>query len=259
MKTASCLCILLLVLTAGCIEVEETITLNSDGSGLLELSYGMKEEQIQKMEQAAAEAEKAQAAAKAEAAAEAGIDGEAEVESTEEPSASPLDFDEETIRQQFKEVEVDGVKLESVHTESREGMKFVQLKIRFPSLAGLVQTPLMSERHLSLAATAEGNYLFKLSAGEAEGQNLPEATDPDTERMLQSLMQGFRVVVNVRPPGKVLKSNASRQGEREATWEFDISKDPQAVSRVSRLDMWVTFDGQGLELKQFPGERTGAP
>jgi hypothetical protein len=230
-------CILLVLCAAGCIQVEQTLTFHPDGSGVMKLSYGMSQEQVGQLEQAMDEARD--------------LEEEAEGDGTPPDAESPLDFDEDNIREQFKDFHKYGVDLASVKTEVKDGWKFVHMKVEFRSLRGLLQTPLLSDRHVTLKKDPEGNYIFRQTTSDAsETGSVAEATPPEMEEVVRELMKGFKLVVNIDTPGEVIDTSAPVKKKKRVTWEFDIDKDPQAVSRAGNLDMWVTFDGQGLDLPE---------
>jgi len=214
---------------SGCVKVDQTLTLNPDGSGTIHLSYARSEEgddTVQGMMRSMME--------------QAGPEME-----------TPLDFTDEELRRDFKEYEPYGVTLESLKSEERDGWKYRHMVIRFRDLKGLSQTGFLSDRNLSLARNAQGNYVFTQTA--AQG-NLPEelaSDDPQTEYMMAQLMEGFRAVIRVRTPGRILETNAPEKTDNSATWTFDLEKDPQALQKIQRLAPRIVFEGKGLKIPDF--------
>lgn len=226
-------CLAVLLLAAGCIQVEQAIEIRPDGSGTLDLSYGMSRETVGQIEGAVREA--------------SGLEQEPDA-----TPSSPMDFDEASIRESFKDFEPHGVTLASLETETRADWKFMRLKIAFRDLAGLTKTSFFSDRNVSLRRNAEGHYTFRLAAGanDAEASG-PTADSPEMEQLAKEIMKGFRMAVSITAPGRVLATSGDRKDDHTVAWEFDLDKDPQAVSRAGSLDMWVTFDGEGLKIPEF--------
>ena len=214
---------------SGCVKVDQTLTLNPDGSGTIHLSYARSEEgddTVQGMMRSMME--------------QAGPEME-----------TPLDFTDEELRRDFKEYEPYGVTLESLKSEERDGWQYRHMVIRFRDLKGLSQTGFLSDRNITLARNPQGNYIFTQTA--AHG-NLPEelaSDDPQTEYMMAQLMEGFRAVIRVRTPGRILETNAPEKTDNSATWTFDLEKDPQALQKIQRLAPRIVFEGKGLKIPDF--------
>jgi len=225
---------LALALLTGCIHVEQILTLKPDGSGELHVTYGMSKDDIAQMQEMSKGA-----------MAEEGV-------SNDVAAASPFDFNEADIREDFKAYEEHGVTLNSVRTEESNNWKFVYLDIGFKSLAGLSRTDFVSDRTISLAKTAEGRYVFRQAASGAQDKAAREGVDQESiDTMMAGMMKGFHATMTVRTPGKILKTNAGQSDEQSATWDFDLEKDPQALQRAQKLDMQVEFDGTGIEIPEF--------
>ena len=217
-------------LFCGCVKVDQTLTLNPDGTGTINLSYARSEESASTMQGFA----------------------RAMMDQSGPDMQTPLDFTDEELRQDFKEYEPYGVFLDSLKSEERDGWKYRHMVIRFRDLKGLAQTGFLSDRNISIARNAQGNYVFTQAAS-ANG-NIPEelsGDDPQTAYMLAQLMEGFRAVIRVRTPGRILETNAPEKTDNSATWTFDLDKDPQALEKVQKLSMKIVFDGKGLKIPDF--------
>lgn len=222
------------LLIVGCVQVEQTLTLNADGSGSLAVSYGMSKEDVAQMEAMSREAFEAEGM-------------------TNDPEAYAMfDFDEDDIRADFKAYEQHGVTLQSVKTAESNGWKYVHLNVKFKSLEGLSRTEFISDRTISLVRDEEGHYLFRQAAAQTPAEEEAAGKEQDdVAAAMADLMKGFRAVMIVRAPSKILSSNAGASDETSATWEFDLAKDPNALERAQKLDMQVRFDGTGLSLPEF--------
>lgn len=213
---------------AGCLQVEETITLLPDGSGTLELSYAVPAATAEELESAFADE---------------GANGSSGGE------GGGLNFDEAAIREEFKELESFGVTLESVSSGKTADWETMRMKVRFTSLDGLARTPLMSDRAMTLKKERGGSYILRqTSATAAAAGGTPGADDPEMEQMIRDMMKGFKVAVRINTPGKVLDTSAPEHDNGSASWVFDLDQDPKALEKLAGLDMWIRFDGSALDL-----------
>lgn len=228
--------LLLAALAGGCIRVEETLKIEKDGSGVIDITYGMSDENAARMQELAQTM-----ISNAEGGASA--------------ASMPFGFSEEQIRKDFKEYEASGVALKSVSTEVRDGWKFRRLVIQFPSLAALAETGFLSDRNLSVSRNENGNYVFcQLSDPNAQAAGLNGYGDPQTEAALKEIMKGFRAVVRIETPGQILETTATEKTDRSATWTFDFDEDPKALDRIQASTLKIVFDGQGVMIPEFKSE-----
>lgn len=223
---------------AGCINVDQTLSLEKDGSGTIDLTYSMSEASISEWQDVAQH-----------------MFGSSEP--GEESSVMPFDFTDQDIRDDFKEYEKDGVVLRSVQSETRNGWRSRRMLIGFKSLAGVAKTGFLANRDISLVKDANGNYVFTQKPGGAG--NLPPELTPFAELKADSLfgdmMQGFKAVVRVRTPGPILETNAPQKKDREAAWTYDLDRDPQALQKVQEASLRIVFEGKGLDIPAFRSGR----
>lgn len=220
-----------LALAAGCLRVDQALTLNADGTGRLHVRYGMKQETIRQFEATDPSRSEAGGAPAAK---------------------SPfLRFDEKQVREDFKVYAQDGVTLESFRAEEKEGWRYVDLDMRFASLPGLLKTEFLSDRRLTLRRNAEGDYVLEQHP---DNPHVPEkhAEDQAAQDMLREVMKGFRATMTVTAPGEVIDSNGTATG-RVVSWVFDLEKDPHAMAKAQQLCMRVVFRGAGLQLPAAVG------
>lgn len=219
--------IAILPLLSGCIEVEQTLVLKKDGSGVVHLNYAISDERAEQMEML----------------------NETFYADDEGSGGEPLslNFTEEDIRRDFREFEPYGVRLESVKTTKRDGWTYRNLVISFRDLKGLAQTGFLANRNVSLVRNAKGDYVFTQAGGGASGAVPQYPADPFTQR----LFEGFRAVINVRTPGKILQTNAQRKTQDTATWIFDLDEDPEAVQNVQAVAIQIVFAGKGLRIPEY--------
>ncbi|HMP76183.1 MAG TPA: hypothetical protein PKE12_07805 [Kiritimatiellia bacterium] len=219
------LCLLIApVMFTGCVQVEQTLSLDAEGGGVLTVQYSMTLEKLAELEARARE--------------EAGDDADAAI-------PSPLAYDEAQIREDFKEYEPMGVTLLEARTWEEGGSKHVRLKMKFTSFAGLGQTEFLSDRTLKLVRVDDA-YEFSQMAPESA------AVEDEMYDFMVGMMKGFRATLSIETPGDILDSNSDETDGRKASWRFDLAKDPDALKRAQQLNLRVRFSAEGLALAEFP-------
>jgi hypothetical protein len=231
-------------LLAGCIKMDEKLMLKRDGAGTLAMSYAMSEQtirQMQMMQTMAEEMGKKSSEQSGKEKQDAPSAGKSSVQ-------SDLEFDEAKVRQKFKKYEAQGVHLDDVQSETRNGWRYMHLKVHFDNLAGLARTDLYDDRKLSLTKNPDGNYRLAFGYGEGK-EDAPETPDsPQMEQMMAAMMAGLHVATSVTVPGGILQTNAHQRNHNTASWDYDIDKDPKAMSKMKKEAPYVVFAGNGLEL-----------
>ncbi len=222
---------LLLAALLGCVRVEQTLTLDADGGGALSVQYGMPLEAVAELE----------ARMKAEAGSDEGAD-----DGTGAAAPSLFSFDEEQVRADFRELEPQGIALQEIRSWESDGFKHLRILLRFRSLEALAQTEFLSDRQISLRRVSDTDYEFRQAAPPAD----PALAG--AEELMGGMLAGFRAELSVEVPGPIVNANADTNGERRATWVFDLEHDPRALSRAQHMDLRIIFNGAGLSLAEFP-------
>ncbi len=231
---ALCASSLLLFAVAGCVHVDQTLTLSRDGSGAIDLFYAQPEKsstQVQALARRILE--------------QAGAD--------ESMTTLPLEVTDDQIRQEFKALAPYGVTLHSVKTESRDGWMVRNMNIRFRDLKGLSAAGLLADRDVALARDAKGDYVFTQSAGRnsTTAEALALLEELQATPLMKALMQGFRARIRVITPTSILETNAPEKEDRAAAWTLDYDQDPDMIGKAHRLAMRIVFAGQGLKIPDF--------
>ena len=230
----------------GCVKVEQTLTLKKDGSGTLDMRYGMSEQTIAQME-----------------AMEKMAESMGQEEDAEAESGSPFDFDEAEIREQFETSAPEGVKLVSLDSESVDGWKYMNLKLAFDDLAALRQTEFFSDGAMSLTKNADGNYVLVQSTG-AEDAMPPTPSDGGDAaaaamlEQMSAMFAGMRIATTVIAPSEVLESNATETDGRKASWVFDVDEDPAVLTKLKQMNLRMVFKGKGVDIAEFDATSGGA-
>jgi hypothetical protein len=230
----------MVLLLAGCIKLDQTLTLNKDGSGTLDMRYGMAEQTIAQLEAM-------------ERMSEQGTTEGIEVE-----EGSPFDFDEAEVREQFEKDKPEGVELVSVASEVVDGWKYMQIRVSFDDLDALKRTEFYEDSDLSIRRNEDNNYVLlqktgaeEAGVGDAPGGGDPE--DPMAAAMMEqmaAMFSGLRIATSVVVPSEILESNATSVDGNKATWVFDIDEDPTILSKLNSMDLRMVFAGEGVNLPE---------
>jgi len=218
-----CAGLLFLSFLAGCIQVEETITLNADGSGTMELAYSVAEEQAVMMESAVREDE-------------------------ELGAGENFSFSADAIRKQFEEMEFEGVELIKADSSVQNGRRNVSMAVKFASLSALSDTPLLAERRVTLQKAGAGQFTF---TQKANAPAISPESGAEMAAFVQGMLQGLKVQICVKTPGPITGSNATKTEGNEARWIFDTSNNSNALAGIMNLDVQVSFEGGGKNMSGF--------
>lgn len=213
-----------LVVSTGCIRVEQTLSLEPGGSGRFFVQYSIPLDVLAEFE-----------AQEQEAALARG-----------DSPPLPLAFNEDQIREDFKEYEPLGITLEQVSVRDVDGRKIVSLSFRFKTLQALAHTEFLSDRQILLRRLEDGSMEFAQVAPPIP----PQA--PEYQIALQEMLAGFRAELTVEVPSVILESNADRVEDRRAIWVFDMSSDPDALRRAQQLNLRVRFAPVDPPIEEFP-------
>lgn len=229
--------LIIAIAISGCIKIDQTMTLNPDGSGELDIRYGMSEQaiaQLKAMEQMGAAM------------------GDGEGVEMEADTPFDFDFDETKVREEFEAQGIEGVELLSATAETLDGWRYMQMRLRFDSLSALEQTDFFDESQVSLTRDADGNYVLTQRAGDEDAT--PAVADADeemTDEMLQqvaAMFAGMRIASRVVVPSEIIETNATEVDDRTAAWVFDIDQNPTIIKELQDLDMRVVFSGEGVSI-----------
>jgi hypothetical protein len=229
-------------LAAGCLKVEQVVTLNADGSGSAELSYAISEDSVQR----------AKAMIRLRDQFETMSGSPARTNTT--LADMFLAPDEVQLRKEFKRHESSGITVEQLRVRSHDNWRHVQLKLSFKKLADAARSELFNDCGFTLAKSAKGNFiLFRDKADQAD--MLPASSDPATAKALAPLLQGLRIDIKVVVPGTILQSNAHRASPNTANWVFDYDQDANALINLQKQQFKIHFEGKDVKLPTIMSPR----
>jgi len=231
----------LVLMLAGCIKLDQTLTLNKDGSGTLDIRYGMAEQTIAQLE-----------------AMERMSQQDAKDSGTDVDEGSPFDFDEAEVREKFEQEKPEGVELVSVGSEVVDGWKYMKMRLSFTDLEALKRTDFFEDSDLSIHRDDDGNYVLMQKTGAddtgiGDAPGGEDAEDPMAAAMMEqmaAMFAGLRISTSVVAPSEILESNATSVDGNKATWVFDIDKDPTVLSKLNGMDLKMVFSGDGVDLPE---------
>lgn len=232
---------LVLALT-GCIKLDQTMTLEKDGSGTLDIRYGMSEQaiaQIEMMEQMSQSM---------------GENAGAEVE-MDADTPFDFDFDADQVREDFESQGLKGVELVSASSETAEGWRYMELKVKFDSLAALTETDFFDDNQMSLTKDTEGNYVLSQRSGDEETANDQTAEDAQMQeqmlKQMSAMFAGMHIANRVVVPSEIVETNATEVNGRTAAWVYDIDEDPSIMTELENLSMRVVFSSEGVSIDEL--------
>jgi len=234
--------LLLAVFLAGCIDVDQEITINKDGSGEYKVTYTVREETVNQM--------KALFNLRDQLAEAQGLqdppspDNDRLVRLFFEPS-------EDLIKEELARHQQHGIAVKRLTVDSSKGMRKVKMLLTFDDIASVAKADFFPQYGFSLQKNAAGNYVFYRPPETDQRGEMPDVSDPETLKVLVPIFGGFRVVSRVRVPGKIIDSNAHTAARFAANWVYDFDADNNAVTMYQTDSARIVFDGAGLDLPQF--------
>jgi hypothetical protein len=217
-----------LLALAGCIKLDQTLTLNADGSGSLRLRYGMSEDTIAQWE---------------------AMEQMAVLSGQRSPPKRhmPLDFDLGQVRAELDAHRTAGVGLTTLSSEVVEGWRFIDLEVAFEDVRALKRVRLFKGSRLAIRPMGRDDYRITQEGG-ASARLWDDAAGRQLLEQIPGMLAGLRVVQTLVVPGDIIATNAPRVEGRRATWVFDIEADPDVMNTLTDTDLALTFEGRGLRL-----------
>jgi hypothetical protein len=220
------------LLAAGCVRIEQDLVLQPDGSGTLRFRYEVKDEDIRRMKELSDRM--------------AALDPELAPEDVHWVTA----FDEQAIRDAWAASTGPGVTLRDVRTGLEGAWRTMTAEIAFDSLQQLLDCGMVEECTITLTRGAGGQYGYvqAMELG-ASARSLPGGMDLETLKpMLNLIMKDFRATFRVETPGDIVRSNADREEGRAAVWEITGTQ-PDLYRRLQDgLLLRIQFAGSELQL-----------
>jgi len=225
-------------LAAGCIRSESKLTLNADGTAAFEISYSMAEQTIKQLKAVRTLRDDLNQA------------GDAAPQPSWQDAFIDVFVDpvEERIREEIAKYEPYGVAAEKVEVQSRNNWRHVVIRIRCSDLPAMGKTHLFGEYGFSLARKDDGTYLMTRMQRCPPPPAKPDYDDPETARLLGSILAGYSIRISVQVPGRIVGGNAARTSLYSSDWDFDFNRDRDAMTKFQNHELKLQFQGKGLDL-----------
>ena len=238
MKRTFVLCGLVALVGCGCIRVDQSLTVNDDGSAEFKIAYSLAEQTITQLKAMRKLRDDLRAAAE---------------------DTTPLGWQDEFLYRYIDAVQDDiqddllqyaahGLIIERVEVDTRNAWRHVKIEARCKDLAAMAKTPLFREYGFKLAKTEDGNYLMSRDMDTIDPARAPDFTNPEVARTLGPILAGFQVKMAAKVPGRILQANASQSSLYAAEWVFDFGRDSDAFTNFQRQKLRLVFQGRNLEL-----------
>jgi hypothetical protein len=204
---------ILSILLISCIQYQEKMKLNSDGSGEITFSVGISESFFNLGDQ----------------------------------SGEIKNFDENKIKKNFAGKK--GIKLLNSRTYTQDGNRWVEIKLGFESLQLLMESNKDSSQQamigeLSLVEDSKGNMVFtrKLTKSDSSA-NKDSTTDGIGTGMMEMMFGQYKWKYELAVPGKIISTNAEQNnidhGNNTVKWTLSMASLSQTQI------MTVTFEKVG--------------
>jgi len=217
---------------AGCIQMEHDLRINSDGSAVYVLDYAITEQAISQF--------RAMFKLKQELAVAAG-------EPPPGPELEPLlavflDPSEADLRKHLKPFERLGVSIGSISQEPRVAWRHIKLQLDIADMAALAGEPFFVRHGFDLRKNAEGRHAWSRAPHIRDVDAVVKPLSAYELEQITPFMAGFKTVIKVTVPGRILSSTATRTSLQTAFWEFDFNRQPTAVQALLRQQFHLVFD-----------------
>lgn len=230
-------------LSTGCIDVDQKLVLNADGSGTLDVKYNVPEETVSRVRGMMALSEQLSGVA------EAGLPPVPD----DEYVKLVFDPDEAALRKKLDSYKPYGIRTDELKVQTVGAVRRVYIKVSFADISKVAKADFFKDYGFSLVKSEKNNYvLYTRSPSQVNLDPGWDFSKPEVSRSLTPMMAGFRFNVNVKLPGRILKTNAHRQPSPVmAEWTYDFNADPNAVVRLQKEQFSAIFESAGVMIPQF--------
>jgi hypothetical protein len=200
-------------LFASCIQYQEKMKLNSDGSGEITISVGISESIFN-------------------------MGGQ---------NDQIKDFNEGKIKENFSDKK--GIKLISSRTYSQDGNRWVEVKVGFQSIKLLMESNKDSSQHemigdISLSEDVKGNMVFTRKISKADSSSSKDSSSSAIGSGMMELMFGqYKWKYELTVPGNIISTNAE---SNDVDYKTNTVKWSLSMASLSHPQiMTVTFEKTG--------------
>lgn len=232
-RTMASLCAAAVLLPlAGCIQMEHDLRINADGSAVYRLDYAITEQAVTQF--------RAMFKLKNDLAVAA---GEPPPGAELEPILQVfLDPNEADLRDAMKPFESAGVVIRSIRQDTRVAWRHIELQLEIADLATLAGNSFFEKHGFDLHKNEDGHSVWSRAPHLHDASAIPVSLSNAELEQITPLLAGFKTVVKVTLPGRILSTTAFRTALQTAIWEFDFNRQPTAVQMLLRQHFHIVFD-----------------
>lgn len=226
---------------SGCIQMEHDLRINEDGSAVYSLDYSITDQAVTQF--------RAMFKLKKDLAVANG-------EPPPGPELEPLllvflDPNEADIRKQIEPFADSGVSIRSIRQESRAASRHVELQLDIANIGMLADNPFFKKHGFSLHKNEAGQYVWSRPPHIDEGGMIVPPPNARDLEQIAPFLAGFKTVIKITPPGRIVSTTASRTTLQTAIWEFDFNRQPTAVQTLLRQNFYIVFDAPQANLPEL--------
>lgn len=188
----SCLCL------CGCLEIEQDLLLNQDGSGRLETRYILDERALEAV----------------------GL----KPEHASDTFPNIVIKTEQKLRQLFRG---DGVEIENARFDEADGLLRVSFSVTFANFVNFMNTQALHYDALKFFRNDQGNLALQIDIQRALGEQI------QFQQIKDSLPADFKAMLRITLPNMVLENNADSIEDTILTWQYTKEKlGPEVMTAV---------------------------
>jgi len=216
------------LLAAGCLQLDGELTIGTDQSASLQLSYTLGDQAMEQLRVAAAAADRLAKAA--------GEPVGPSADSAARVFGNPSEAD---IRNYMRSLSAYGIQCSEVRITSGGARRTVRMAVSFEDLARAARAPLLQAAGITFRKNEDGSFELKRVAQDNSGTNL--LASAETVREVTPVFAGFRTNFRVKTLGRIMTTSARKHTQHSAVWEHDFNRTPSSVQDALSGEISVTY------------------
>ena len=230
-----------LLILSGCIQMEHSLNLRSDGTASYSLKYSISEQTIiqfhaiDKLQEQLAEANG---------------------NPPPKPAIDPLirlflDPHQDPIRKALENFKTDGVEIKELEVRTISSRREVNLKLEISDLSKIANTTFFKNNGFNLTKDKNGNYVFYREPYINRPGEIAKVPAGDDLKQIIPLLTGFKTTIRISVPGNIVSTTAFNNAVSTASWTFDFDRDPAALTVLQHQPFRIEFSALGTQLPEI--------
>ena len=242
-NSLSSLCLLTAILfSSGCLDAQQKLVIEPDGSGTLAVDYSIAEDTIKRISRML------------------DLSEELAGSQTNAPPASPNDvfigmlFDpkDADVKARLDNYAKLGFEIQEYSFKSQRARRHIKFRLKFDDISVFSKADFFHTYGFSLSKNGQGQFVIKNSPVTTEKPSKEwDFSDPEVKKLVAPFLNGFRFSLKMKLPGRVVKSNAHQKRGNELEWVYTFDRDPYAIQKLQRDHVSVVFESPGATLPSF--------